>query len=81
MLFKLILPTNGIWTFNFVPDSTPGLFDFKDGTFLATAQVTPEPGTISLMLTGLAGIAGIVKKKEGSVVNLEALNASLGSNI
>jgi hypothetical protein len=63
--FNLILPQNGKWvaSFTFVPpDGTnPGYYNFDSATFSAT---TPEPGTIALTLTGLAGIAGVVKKKQ-----------------
>jgi hypothetical protein len=62
--FHLILPQNGTWvaSFTFVPpDGTnPGYYNFNGATFTATA---PEPGTIALALTGLAGIAGLVRKK------------------
>ncbi len=65
--FKLILPTNGGWGLNFAPtvdqDGNPA-FIFTDGFFGASAPApTPEPATVGLMLTGLAGIAGIVKRK------------------
>ncbi|PYX33301.1 MAG: hypothetical protein DMG77_00650 [Acidobacteria bacterium] len=65
--FNLILPTNGKWTLNFAfqpPESgNPGYYYFTDGEFSAQTRVTPEPGMVGLMLTGLAGIAGIVKRK------------------
>jgi hypothetical protein len=63
--FNLILPTNGKWiaTFHHVPPEgdSPGYYLFDGATFHASA--TPEPGTIALTLTGLAGIAGLVKRK------------------
>jgi len=62
--FNLILPQNGKWaaSFTFVPpDGTnPGYYNFNGATFNATI---PEPGTIALTLTGLAGIAGRIRKK------------------
>jgi hypothetical protein len=62
--FNLILPTNGKWiaTFTFIPPSgdVPGYYEFNNATFEAAV---PEPGTITLTLTGLAGIAGLVKRK------------------
>jgi hypothetical protein len=62
--FQLILPQNGKWnaTFDYIPPSgdTPGYYAFRQATFSASA---PEPGTLALTLTGLAGIAGLVKKK------------------
>lgn len=64
---KRTLPTNGSWNLNFafVPpkDGNPGYYYFTDGEFTAQTRVTPEPGMVGLMLTGLAGIAGIVKRK------------------
>jgi hypothetical protein len=62
--FNLIQPQNGKWnaTFDYIPPSgdTPGYYLFRQATFDAAA---PEPGTISLTLTGLAGIAGLLKRK------------------
>jgi hypothetical protein len=63
--FNLKLPTNGGWSFNFSPTTDQNgnpAFIFTDGEFSAT-QVTSEPATVGLMLTGLAGIAGIIKRK------------------
>ena len=64
--FNLLAPTNGGWSlsFDYFPpqDGQPGFYLFKEGSFEATGQ-TPEPGSISLMLTGLGAIAGIVKKR------------------
>jgi hypothetical protein len=63
--FQLILPQNGKWSaaFDYIPPSgdTPGYYAFREATFSAA---TPEPGTIALTLTGLAGIVGIVRKKQ-----------------
>jgi hypothetical protein len=64
--FKLRLPTNGGWGFNFAPtvdENGNPAFIFTDGEFSAT-QVTPEPGMVGLMLTGLAGIAGMAKTRD-----------------
>ena len=65
--FNLTLPTNGNWSFNFAPTTDENgnpAFIFTEGEFRASAPLpTPEPTTVGLMLTGLAGIAGIVKRK------------------
>jgi hypothetical protein len=62
--FNLILPQNAKWVTSFTyvpPDGTnPGYYNFNEATFTAAA---PEPGTIALTLTGLAGIAGLAKKR------------------
>jgi hypothetical protein len=65
--FNLTLPTNGSWQLNFVPTTdqfgNPAIL-FTNGTFFAPAPLpTPEPSTIGLMLTVLAGMAGIIKRK------------------
>ena len=65
--FNLRLPTNGSWNASYTyypPDGDqPGYWLFDGATFNASAS-TPEPGTIALTLTGLAGIADLVKKKK-----------------
>jgi PEP-CTERM motif len=59
--FKMILPMSGgqNWTLHFDPtvdqNGNPA-FIFTEGDFTATGP-TPEPATVGLMLTGLAGIA------------------------
>jgi len=63
----LTLPTNGSWGLNFVSttdqNGNPAI-SFVSGSFSASAPApVPEPGTIGLMLTGLAGIGGIVRRK------------------
>jgi len=62
--FNLVLPTNGKWIANFtwIPPSgdIPGYYEFDNATFNAA---TPEPSTIALMTTGLAGIAGLMKRR------------------
>ncbi|HST10833.1 MAG TPA: PEP-CTERM sorting domain-containing protein [Terriglobales bacterium] len=62
--FNLIQPQNGKWnaTYDYIPPSgdTPGYYLFRHATFYAA---TPEPGTLALTVTGLAGIAGLVRKK------------------
>jgi hypothetical protein len=65
---NLRLPTNGSWAPSYTyypPDGDqPGYYLFNGATFNASGTVpAPEPGTIALTLTGLAGIAGMVKKK------------------
>jgi len=65
--FNLILPRNGNWgaSFSYIPPSgdQPGYYLFGGALFEASAA-TPEPGTIGLMLTGLAGIAGLLRKRQ-----------------
>ena len=62
--FKLILPTNGKWTLNFIPDpDNPGMWRFTTGTFSASAAAVPEPSTLALLVTGILGIAGTVRRK------------------
>lgn len=66
--FNLRLPTNGGWTpsYTFYPPDgdQPGYYLFDGATFDASGTVpTPEPGTIALTSTGLAGIAGLVRRK------------------
>lgn len=60
--FRMTAPTNGSWSFNFAPtvdeNGNPAVF-FTNGQFSAS----PEPATVGLMLTGLAGIVGIIKRK------------------
>lgn len=67
LFFNLLLPTSGGWGLNFVPtldDNGNPAFSFTDGSFRATAPVlTPEPTTLALVLTGIVGIAGVVKTK------------------
>jgi hypothetical protein len=64
--FRMTAPTGG-WNLNFAPtvdqNGNPA-FIFVNGQFSASAPLlTPEPATVGLMLTGLAGIAGIVKRQ------------------
>jgi hypothetical protein len=64
--FNLRLPTNGNWSpsYTFYPPdgNQPGYYLFDGATFSASGTV-PEPSTTALTLTGLAGIAGMVKRK------------------
>jgi hypothetical protein len=64
--FNLRLPQNGNWgaSFTYIPPDgdMPGYYLFDGASFFARGT-TPEPGTIALTLTGLAGIAGMVKRK------------------
>jgi hypothetical protein len=51
-----------VLTFDFVPafDGVPANYQFSQGNFVST----PEPGTLGMMATGLAGIiVGIIKRK------------------
>lgn len=62
-------PLGGQWTFQFdyIPphDDSPGGYVFRHGEFYATSPPTPvpEPGTLGLMATGLAGITGLIRRK------------------
>jgi len=67
--FNLRLPTNGFWnpSYTFYPPDgdQPGYYLFDGATFDASGTVpTPEPASIALTLTGLAGIAGILRKTQ-----------------
>lgn len=67
--FNLRLPTNGSWSpsYTYYPPAgdQPGYYLFNGATFDASGTApTPEPGTIALTLTGLAGITGLIKKKQ-----------------
>jgi hypothetical protein len=65
--FNLVLPTNGRWNLNFaesVDEFGRPVYSFTQGSFTATAPLlTPEPATVGMMLTGIVGIAGVVKRK------------------
>ena len=62
--FILQMPTGGkfcsTWTFVPASDEFPAGFVFTEGKFLAAT--TPEPGTLGLMATGLAGIIGVIRR-------------------
>ena len=63
--FNLQTPAGGkfcsTWTFVPASDEFPAGFVFTEGKFLAAT--TPEPGTLGLMATGLAGIIGVIRRK------------------
>src|SRR6266536_2758830 len=66
-LLNLTLPGGGGWNlkFDFFPASggSPAYYQFVSGTFTAGTPPAPvpEPGTLGLMATGLAGIIGVVQ--------------------
>ena len=67
---ELALPeTGGAWNFHFdyIPahDDYSGGYVFSHGEFYAASPPTsvPEPGTLGLMATGLAGITGLIRRK------------------
>jgi len=69
-LLNLTFPCCGGWSLTFDtvppgPDLPQGGFQFVHGTFTAGTPPPPipEPGTIGLMATGLACIAGVIRKK------------------
>jgi len=67
--FTFIMPTNGGWTLNFVPDvdehGNPAI-RFINGRFFASAppQPTPEPATVGLVLAGSAGLGWITRRRK-----------------
>ena len=65
--FNLVLPTNGRWNLNFaesIDEFGRPVYSFTQGSFTATAPLlTPEPATLGMMLTGIVGIAGVLKRK------------------
>jgi hypothetical protein len=67
-IFTLIMPTNGVWSLNFVPttdeNGNPAIA-FTNGTFSASAPApTPEPATIGLALAGSAGLGWITRRRK-----------------
>jgi hypothetical protein len=63
--FQLELPPGSLTlNFDFVPaqDPFPAYYQFSGGEFVAPTTV-PEPATIGLMATGLAGVIGVIRKK------------------
>lgn len=67
---ELALPENGgAWNFhfNYIPahDDYSGGYVFSHGEFYAASPPTPvpEPGTLGLMATGLAGITSLIRRK------------------
>jgi len=67
-LLNLTLPCCGVWSLNFsffpADGASPAYYQFVNGSFTAgTPVVTPEPGMLGLMATGLAGIVGVIRGK------------------
>lgn len=68
-LFNFTLPGGGAWNlkFDFFPASggSPAYYQFVSGSFIAgtPSAPVPEPGTLGLMATGLAGLIGVVQRR------------------
>jgi len=66
---NLTLPCCGAWNLNFAffpaSDGSPAYYQFVSGTFIAGTPpaAIPEPGTLGLMATGLAGIFGVIQRR------------------
>ena len=64
--FNLITPP-GTLCLSFDPvQGNPSLYQFTAANFFAVSTV-PEPGIMSLMATGLAGIFGVIRKKRACI--------------
>jgi len=59
--FNLWLPAGQQFCTTWAFDASAGLYQFTSGKFVATT--VPEPGTVGLMATGLAGIIGAIRRK------------------
>jgi PEP-CTERM motif-containing protein len=60
--FLLELPAGGKFCSTWVFYSGPGGYAFAGGKFVAGTAV-PEPGTLGLMVMGLAGIVGVIRRR------------------
>jgi hypothetical protein len=59
--------------FTFVPQNgAPSFYEFSRGQFSLVS--TPEPGTLGMMATGLAGIVGMIRKKTRICLEKSAIN-------
>jgi PEP-CTERM motif len=66
---NLTLPGGGGWNFNFdyfpPMNGNPAFYQFASGSFTAGTPpaVTPEPGTLGLMTTGVVGLGGAIRRR------------------
>jgi PEP-CTERM motif len=69
-VLNLTLPFGNGWSFNFqffpASGGSPAYYQFVSGSFSAgtpPVATIPEPGTVGLMATGLAGLVGVIRRK------------------
>ena len=66
--FNLKMPSGGHFCTTWDFDAASRQYQFSQGKFVATT--VPEPGTLGFMVTGLASIVGVIRKKTGGVTLL-----------
>jgi hypothetical protein len=66
LVFTLRMPPCGSLSENFVFIPELGGYTFHDGSYFAgTPTSAPEPGTLGLLVAGLAGIVGAARRRRG----------------